>query len=204
MINNPDQAAEILGPYLPMLHQLVRKAVDGWMALPGEQRMGKRPTTRANWIYDEMVQAALRDLESDGIRMKTARGYLRITLAGYFSMKLNKLNKHLRPANVRTQAAQQFINQIHFQIDDAPAELTNTFLGYKWNATETEIDVYIVCPMGDNNQWTLQITADGSGASGAGALLPVAPTPIAPEPQRTRRRPVAKERPAELQNTGDA
>lgn len=205
MINTPDHAAEILGPYLPVLHQVVRRAVAKWMALPVVNRMAKRSTTRANWIYDEMVEAAFEELQGiEAIALKVTRGYLRITIAGQFSVKLKKLNDRLRPSNVRTKASQAFVNQVMLEIEDAPAPLTNIFLGYKWDATETEIEVYIVCPIGDNNLWNIQITADGTGGAAVGAPAPIAPTPITPEPQRTRRRPVAKKRPAEQQNTGDA
>jgi hypothetical protein len=165
MVPSMEEASRVMGPYFEVLRTAIRNAINYYMSLPAKDRAERLSNrSRASIIYDSMkveVIAAFDKLPNPP-HVIQRRGQLLILIGGKFLMKLKKLDKRYRPSYIPTQTALRFMTHNQDQpafafLDDIPP-VTNVIAGYVWNESETEADVYVVCPQGKDNAWKIPLS----------------------------------------------
>lgn len=153
-----DEARPLLTPFFERLSYCVTSAIAHYNGLPAEERVYHKKRTRANIINDQMVRYAREAFADDpNVRFIERNSHTRLVIADRFEVRLKKLDEHLRSRNVPTQQAMAFLYQLQ-PVLPGFEPLTNIIVGYRWNLLQTEITgVYIVCPLGDNNEWVIEI-----------------------------------------------
>jgi hypothetical protein len=188
-----DEAEQTLSPFFDNIWKCIVSAVEEYENIPAAQRVKFKPRTRANIINDFMVHNARELLAGlPNVRIEDEKRQFRVIISDRFRMRLKKFDKNLKTSNVPTQQALAFINQIQLEIG-APPNLTNIVAGYRWNILQTELHgVFIVCPFGRRNEWTLEISAPPLPAVSHIPLAVDQPPPVVPKETPAEELPVEK------------
>lgn len=123
-----------------------------------EAKRDHTPSARALNRHCHIVARIHRVLmERHDIRPINKRGRTLFIFNDKLQFSIKKFDGRLRTSNAPTQQAKAFKAQLPLDVD-MPAELTNIFAGYKYDAAETNYEIYITCPNDEQNFWVWKIS----------------------------------------------
>ncbi|MBI2861546.1 MAG: hypothetical protein HYX89_01875 [Chloroflexi bacterium] len=161
----------------PLLEAIFAAYGDWDKHVSDEARATTSLTTKANFINDRMIFQAKDRLQSHSkVEFVVRHGRTHLFIGGTLEIKLKKLNRNLRPANIQTVSVTDYHNQVvqlPLPLLDLPDALANLIAGYQESRLRTGVEaVYIIHPKGERNSWQWRLEFDSS-------QVPL-PTPEAP------------------------
>lgn len=157
-----EEAEKILRPHLETLYECIDGGIEEFKTVPSSLRVKITPTTQANIIRDLIVaRARERFADVPEIRVLDRGRLFHLCIQDQLLIKFKKLDGRLRSSNIPTQNALAFINQAQLaqpRLPGMPPPPTNLLAGYQWNQLRTSAQVYVVCPNGQRNEWTLLVS----------------------------------------------
>lgn len=167
-MSTKEESFAILDPYIPIITEVIRNAVDEFSKDPKKLIYCNR--TKACIINDLIIKNSLENLYSvDGIRFRQCRGNTYIIIRDKFILRFKKLDKNLRTSNAPTNQSNKYIYQESL-FSDLPDPVTNIFAGYTWNNSQSSYSgIYLTCPLGRNLEWS----HDLSPAPAIAEIIPI-------------------------------
>jgi len=209
MLRSEEDARRVLGPYFDRLYHCVVSAINEFRSDPNHASLLARITSRSKAnVINDLIWDKLRVEFAEEVGFIFPKPYLnrREVHVGdaEFRLRAKKLNSRMRPQNIPTQMAMDFLFQVSQQLAFPGMEPpTNVDLCYRLvGPAELGIEVYLRCPAGHNAFWMLMIDeqAEGFGA-GLAPVTPLTPKPLQPAP---RVRPKRNEAEQEEEEKGEA
>ncbi len=164
-----DEAMALLADLLPVFRDCLDQSwqfVEQVFDEAPERRAAFTPTTRANMLYDRLVQMVRQALDGHPRIQLAHRGrMLRLIVDQRVLVRFKKLDEDLRARNVRTDSQLLDYYQLWLPGIEEPA-LTKLTFGYRLNATQTEIvGRYLTCPKNwKENHWFAALDEEASDA----------------------------------------
>ncbi|HVV71497.1 MAG TPA: hypothetical protein VHI52_08370 [Verrucomicrobiae bacterium] len=179
MISQTD-AELVLEPYLVRLRECIRVAWKRWekfcIDCPA-MRKPLTPRTRANFLYDHIVEIAEAEFLADRpkVFLNHSRGFLEIDIDSQIVIRFKKLNKKYKASNIQTH--QQVLYSMQSNLFGPSKEAARLVCGYLLTVVATEIkDIAITCPNGSVVEWFFSIADQGNeGESRGFKLNPINP-----------------------------
>lgn len=164
-----DEAISLITDFIPTFRECLDQAwhfVEQVFSENADRRTAFSATTRANMIYDRLVQLIRRVLDGNPRIAMTTRGrMLRLVVDSRILIRFKKLDDSLRARNVRTDSQRRDYFQLWLPGMEEP-QLTKITFGYRLNETATEIlGRYVTCPKNwEENHWTAALDDPASDA----------------------------------------
>lgn len=177
MIRTESQACASLGRLEELLHQCVHAAWDDYAnpTLYGPQsRAIHTLRTQATIVRDHMVYHARQLFGNIAGVTFVERGQLfLLNVENDFVIKLKRLDRALRTANIPTQLALDFNEQTQLSLPGLPNPVTHLHLGYQLNRTKSGMaKVYVTCPDGSRVFWAYELEAPAISAFNVVTTMP--------------------------------
>ncbi|MCY1018255.1 hypothetical protein [Pyxidicoccus sp. MSG2] len=191
MLKTRPQAEAELAPHVKTMCAIVQGALEEYVRDYAQLRHKLSARSQSSIINDLMVFLSKeRFAENPEVKVVKKRGSFLVNFASGYLIKLKKLDKNLRAANIPTQAVFDFNNQtqakepFQAELPGMPPAPTNLHVGYQLlGIALTSSKVWIVCP-GAEEGWSWEITAETDGV-----VVPLDTTAQEKEkPTRTKRR----------------
>ena len=156
------------------LFEAIHLAYSDWdKHVTPEARATTSFTTKSSFINDRMIFHAKDKLQAfpKKVAFKTRNGRTHLVIDGTVEIKLKKLNRNLRPANIQTATVIDYHNQVvqlptQPRLFDSPIALANLIAGYQETRVRTGVEaVCIVHPKGENNIWQWRLDFDAMPVS---------------------------------------
>jgi hypothetical protein len=187
--NRPQTLVEAradLEPFHEELCACILRAHARYLADHGDVRYLQTKRSQASNVHDYMVDEVKQLCESRGggrLSYTLKNNLFLLHVDGRYSVKLKKLDHHLRTSNIPTQLVMDFLSQKQLELVGVEAP-TNLQLGYQQDLTGTgRPRVWVTCPDGSGFEWVWELNAPETDASTS-----VEPEPQVSETQRVRRR----------------
>jgi hypothetical protein len=151
-----DRALALIEPHKERFWRICEESWERWMQHPDRTLL--HPRTRANLIYDWMLDAARREFagvpSAEFVEIES-KGLTMLRLDGQLLVRFKKLDESRMPRNYPTRHAREY--NLQMSLPEIPAA-TRVFCGYRLNKFETEIrDVSITCTNGAGIAWYIDI-----------------------------------------------
>lgn len=170
MVKTRPQAEAELAPHVKTMCAVVKSALEEYVRDYGPLRHKLSARSQSSIINDLMVffsKASFAD--NPGVSVVKKSGSFVVNFASGYVIKLKKLDKQLRAANIVTNAVFDFNNQVQAkrsiqeELPGMPPAPTNLHVGYQVvDIALTSSKVWIVCP-GSEEGWSWEITAVNDG-----------------------------------------
>jgi hypothetical protein len=159
------EARKLLEPYLARLHKCIRAGWERWQELlytsPGHFT-STRATSRANLVYDYIVEAAKKEFLPGGqpephVRVSESHGFLTLTFHDRIVIRFKKFrSRGLWTSGIPTRQQQLFALQL--PMENMPVEVTKAVAGYLLNSLQDEIDrAAVTCSVGNDREWIIDL-----------------------------------------------
>lgn len=119
---------------------------------PTRAKVDHTPSVQAAIRNSHIVGRAARGAPALGIRIENRSRRILFIIEDKLRISFKKLTRSLRPMNVATVQSINFLGQ---KLDIQP--LTNVVAGYLPDLTATTFEVWITCPIDEDNYWTLKL-----------------------------------------------
>lgn len=162
MVPTVEEMSRDLEGFLTGIWRSVANAVERFERLPSDDKLDYSRRTMASIINDFMVSNARKEFpEGSDVRWYDRRGQFLLCIKGKYRIKFKKLDRGLRPSNIPTMQALEFLHQgmlpsrghIQLLLPGMPPPMTNLVAGYRWSAVGEKPDIFMVCPNGSDNAW---------------------------------------------------
>jgi hypothetical protein len=159
------EARKLLEPYRARLLSCILAGWERWQELlytsPGHFTT-TRATSRANLVYDYIVEAAKREFLPGGqpephVRVSEKHGFLTLTFHDQIVIRFKKFRgRGLWPSGIPTRQQQLFAFQL--PMENMPAEVTKAVAGYLLNSLQDEIErAAVTCSVGNEREWIIDL-----------------------------------------------
>ena len=151
-----DRALTLIEPHKERFWRICEEPWERWLQLPDRTLL--HPRTRANLVYDWMLDTARREFAgvvgAEFVEV-VSKGLTLLRLDGQLLIRFKKLDESRMPRNYPTRHAREYNQQM--SLPEIPTA-TRVFCGYRLNKFETEIrDVSITCTNGVGVAWYIDI-----------------------------------------------
>jgi hypothetical protein len=159
------EARKLLEPYRTRLRACILAGWERWQELlytsPGHFTI-TRATSRANLVYDYIVEAAKKEFLPGGqpephVRVSDKHGFLTLTFHDRIVIRFKKFRgRGLSTSGIPTRQQQLFAFQL--PMENMPAEVTKAVAGYLLNSLQDEIErAAVTCSVGDEREWIIDL-----------------------------------------------
>lgn len=175
-----DEAAVLLEPHIPLLHDCLARAWSAWCGLRDREAQAGielGPIARARIVYELVVKhARIAFADVPRVAVSQKRGFLVLVFGDRAVVRFKKLKKNLMPSSARTRQQELFAAQLELPGLPAPATYLNA--GYVLNETQLEIErIVLSCIESAELRWWLDLDLGLVGAT-----TPLAATTPLPAP----------------------
>lgn len=174
-----EEARELLAPYTDRIASCIQVGCERWEELGKESpksQLPLRPSTRASFVYDHIVDAARQEFADDypDVVLADDHGFLTLTIKDRVVLRFKKYrNDSLRTSGIRTAQQQRF--ELQMQLPGMPSQATKIVAGYLLDEFQTSISLMAVtCVDGPSLEWALDITGEADQEEAA-AVEPIRP-----------------------------
>jgi hypothetical protein len=159
---SPDEATEVLSPYLEGIHDAIHGGMADFMKLPARARNRMVAGTRAGVIHDFQVdRAALYFAKHPGkVRAHELDKLIVFDIAGRVALRFKKVDRVFKSSNQPSQQVAEFRGQIPLPGIEATSNLEAAYI---YDDIEQEIEWSgIVCPNNSRAYWHMELRDEGA------------------------------------------
>ncbi len=160
-----EEARELLAPYTDRIASCIQAGWERWEELGKESpksQLPLRPSTRASFVYDHIVDAARQEFVDDHpeVVLADVHGFLTLTIKDRVVLRFKKYRSDsLRTSGIRNAQQQRF--ELQMQLPGMPPQATKLVAGYLLDELQTSISLMAVtCVDGPSLEWALDITVE--------------------------------------------